>query len=423
MQRVHEGGGTIRVVYLTNGDGYPEGVRVEEHHQSPTPADYRDYGRRREREARTSLNALNIGDYTMTFLSFPDGGLGKLMRTYWSERRAPYRSPYTRRDRPPASKVLIQATEFRGEDLTLELARIIGDFRPTMILSPRKEDQHVDHCAAWYFTADALSDVTRVDPEFSADLRHLHHPLLLVAVRRRRAAARSAAAPSRRRVRVAAPAADPGGSAREIGRDQTLPDADARHGVVSRRVRAIQRDLLAAGGRRVSSCPTGARSVTTPDALRFMTDAPRQRLDSLDVFRGMTIAAMILVSTPGSWAAVYRPLDHASWHGWTPTDLVFPFLLFAMGAAVPFALARRRGEPRVVRRHVLRRATLLFALGLVLNAIETPPPIHWATFRIPGVLQRIALVYLAVTWMTERLSIARTGGDRRSRRSPAIGRR
>ena len=170
MQRVHEAGGTIRVVYLTNGEGYPEGVRVEEHHQLPTPADYRDYGRRREREARTALEALKIGDYAATFLSFPDGGLGKLMRAYWSERRPPYRSPYTRRNRPPASKVLIQATEFRGVDLTLELARIIGDFRPTMIVAPRKEDQHVDHCAAWYFTADALSDVTRVEPEFSADL-------------------------------------------------------------------------------------------------------------------------------------------------------------------------------------------------------------------------------------------------------------
>jgi predicted acyltransferase len=136
-----------------------------------------------------------------------------------------------------------------------------------------------------------------------------------------------------------------------------------------------------------------------------MTDAPRQRLDALDVFRGLTIAAMILVSTPGTWTAVYAPLDHAAWHGWTPTDLVFPFLLFAMGAAVPFALARRRGAPRQVRRHVLRRATILFALGLVLNAIETPTPIHWATFRLPGVLQRIALVYVAVTWMTERLSL------------------
>jgi predicted acyltransferase len=135
-----------------------------------------------------------------------------------------------------------------------------------------------------------------------------------------------------------------------------------------------------------------------------MTDAP-QRLDSLDVFRGFTIAAMILVSTPGTWNAVYVPLDHAAWHGWTPTDLVFPFLLFAMGAAVPFALARRRGTPRRVRRHVARRALILFAIGLVLNVIEMPPPLQWATFRIPGVLQRLAVVYVAIALLTEHGSL------------------
>jgi predicted acyltransferase len=132
-----------------------------------------------------------------------------------------------------------------------------------------------------------------------------------------------------------------------------------------------------------------------------MSDAPA-RLESLDVFRGLTIAAMILVSTPGTWNAVYPPLDHAAWDGWTATDLGFPFLLFAMGAAVPFALARRRGQPRRVRVHVLRRAAILFLLGLVLNAIETPPPLHLDTFRIPGVLQRIAIVYAAVAFITER---------------------
>src|ERR1700730_16260805 len=135
-----------------------------------------------------------------------------------------------------------------------------------------------------------------------------------------------------------------------------------------------------------------------------MTEAS-ERLHALDVFRGVTIAAMILVSTPGSWESVYPWVEHAPWNGCTLADLVFPFLLFAMGAAVPFALTRRRGIPRGVRRHVIRRAVVLFALGLLLNAIATPPPLHLETFRIPGVLQRIALVSLAVSWITERLPL------------------
>ena len=100
------------------------------------------------------------------------------------------------------------------------------------------------------------------------------------------------------------------------------------------------------------------------------------RLESLDVFRGVTIAAMILVSTPGTWESVYSPLDHAAWNGWTPTDLVFPFLLFAKGAAVPEALKRHRGVPQAVTLVVVRRALLLFGLGLLLNAIEAKPPIE-----------------------------------------------
>lgn len=113
---------------------------------------------------------------------------------------------------------------------------------------------------------------------------------------------------------------------------------------------------------------------------------------------------MILVSTPGTWDAVYWPLDHAAWNGWTPTDLVFPFLLFAMGAAIPFALARRREAERRVFAHVIRRAAVLFGLGLVLNAIQASTPLSLSTFRILGVLQRIAIVYLLVAWLTERTS-------------------
>jgi predicted acyltransferase len=128
------------------------------------------------------------------------------------------------------------------------------------------------------------------------------------------------------------------------------------------------------------------------------------RLASLDVFRGLTIAAMILVSTPGTWDAVYWPLDHAIWNGWTLADLVFPFLLFAMGAAVPVALARRRRTPKHLWRHVIRRALILFGIGLALNALDPSAHLSLSLFRIPGVLQRIAIVYVAVAVLTERTS-------------------
>ena len=67
----------------------------------------------------------------------------------------------------------------------------------------------------------------------------------------------------------------------------------------------------------------------------------QKRLISLDVFRGMTIAGMVLVNNPGSWGAIYSPLKHADWHGWTPTDFVFPFFVFIMGIAIPIALGKR----------------------------------------------------------------------------------
>src|SRR5205807_1073613 len=87
---------------------------------------------------------------------------------------------------------------------------------------------------------------------------------------------------------------------------------------------------------------------------------PGARLVSLDAFRGATIAAMILVNDPGSWAASYAPLQHAAWNGWTPTDLVFPFFLFIMGVAMEFSFASRRNNAKPDRRglllHVLVRA-------------------------------------------------------------------
>ncbi|MTI26205.1 acyltransferase family protein [Fulvivirga kasyanovii] len=118
------------------------------------------------------------------------------------------------------------------------------------------------------------------------------------------------------------------------------------------------------------------------------------RLLSLDVFRGITIAAMIVVNNPGSWSAVYPPLLHASWHGCTLTDLVFPFFLFIVGVAICLSLGRVANQPenhKKVILNVVRRSIVLFLIGLFLNAF---PYFDLYELRIPGVLQRIAVVFL-----------------------------
>ena len=115
------------------------------------------------------------------------------------------------------------------------------------------------------------------------------------------------------------------------------------------------------------------------------------RLQSLDLFRGATIAAMILVNNPGDWGTVYWPLLHAAWHGWTPTDLIFPFFLFIVG--VSLTLSRRIGF-----RPALSRALKLVGLGLLLNLY---PYFPIAELRWPGVLQRIGVCYLAA-WAAKR---------------------
>jgi predicted acyltransferase len=117
----------------------------------------------------------------------------------------------------------------------------------------------------------------------------------------------------------------------------------------------------------------------------------------LDAFRGLTMAGMVLVNNPGTWTAVYAPLRHAAWHGLTPTDVVFPFFLFIVGVAIPPSLD---GQPKLTAfARVLRRAVVIFALGVVLNGF---PDFDWATIRIPGVLQRIAVCYVvaAVLFLT-----------------------
>ncbi|MBW8824346.1 MAG: DUF1624 domain-containing protein, partial [Xanthomonadales bacterium] len=127
--------------------------------------------------------------------------------------------------------------------------------------------------------------------------------------------------------------------------------------------------------------------------------AKPQRFASVDALRGLTVAAMLLVNDPGTWDHVYAPLEHAEWNGCTPTDLVFPFFLFVMGASVALAILPRleRGATaKVLRNAALWRALRIIALGLAINALAA----WWLPgreMRWPGVLQRIGVCFAVVS--------------------------
>ncbi len=118
------------------------------------------------------------------------------------------------------------------------------------------------------------------------------------------------------------------------------------------------------------------------------------RIVSVDIFRGLTIALMILVNTPGTWEAVYAPFRHAEWHGYTPTDLVFPFFLFIVGTSIVFAY-RNKQPDAATHRKILVRTLKLILLGIFLGAFTVSPPFFepFDEIRFPGVLQRIGVVF------------------------------
>ena len=156
------------------------------------------------------------------------------------------------------------------------------------------------------------------------------------------------------------------------------------------------------------------------------TAAPntRERLLSLDVFRGLTVAGMLLVNDPGTWSAIYAPLEHAEWHGWTPTDLIFPFFLFIVGITTQLSISARRArgdDDGAIRRQILRRAALIFLFGFLINGFPfftwgqvtgvgdpsffdrvVDRLYHW---RFLGVLQRIALAYLVSALIATRVTV------------------
>ncbi|WP_228098867.1 acyltransferase family protein [Pedobacter sp. MC2016-24] len=130
-----------------------------------------------------------------------------------------------------------------------------------------------------------------------------------------------------------------------------------------------------------------------------VTQETPSRLLSLDFFRGATVAAMILVNNPGDWGNIYAPLEHSEWNGCTPTDLVFPFFLFIVGVSIAYAMGSKKTDPASHSKTILKalkRALTLFGLGLFLSLfpkVFTDPIAAFETVRIPGVLQRIAVVF------------------------------
>lgn len=120
----------------------------------------------------------------------------------------------------------------------------------------------------------------------------------------------------------------------------------------------------------------------------------KERILSVDIFRGATIVLMILVNTPGTWSAVYAPFLHADWHGYTPTDLVFPFFLFIVGTSIAFAYKNKVANAGTYKKITIR-ALKLIGLGLFLGAFTLSFPFFkdFADIRFPGVLQRIGLVF------------------------------
>jgi predicted acyltransferase len=152
-----------------------------------------------------------------------------------------------------------------------------------------------------------------------------------------------------------------------------------------------------ADGRGLRSEVANLPVVQSSATLNEDSFARPDRLTSLDLFRGVTIAAMILVNNPGN-DHPYWPLEHAEWNGWTPTDLVFPFFLFIVGVSLVFSFEsrlRRGDSKRVLLLHAFRRGVTIFAIGLAMNYIpHLLSPSNFHGVRIPGVLQRIGICYL-----------------------------
>jgi len=155
IQRVIKAGGKVKVVFMTNGDGFPEGVEKEDRISRPTAKDYTMYGEERRIEALKADAALGIKEHDVIFLGFPDGGLTYLRLKYRLHPVA-YKSPFTRRTSPPLFEVIVPRTDYCGEDLRKEIERVMSEFRPNIVAVTPSYDQHPDHTSSYFFVKEAL---------------------------------------------------------------------------------------------------------------------------------------------------------------------------------------------------------------------------------------------------------------------------
>lgn len=160
MQRVLERNGRVCVVYVTNGDGYAEGVRLKLKKTHASRDDFIEYGRRRQEEAVHALCELGLDPGDAVFLGFPDDGIDDLWGRYWSKIR-PYTSPYTRFDRPLRKSSDSRWVKYVGVDLTEEMERTLKSFVPDWVVLPDPRDFHPDHSATGVFVLDALKNLNQ----------------------------------------------------------------------------------------------------------------------------------------------------------------------------------------------------------------------------------------------------------------------
>jgi LmbE family N-acetylglucosaminyl deacetylase len=165
IQRVIKAGGSVRVVFMTNGDGFPEAVEMGGHISNPTARDYREYGEDRMEESLKALAVLGMKGSEVIFLRFPDGGLSAL-RAKHNKKSDAFTSPTTRENRPSALGAVVPQTGYTGEGLQQSVERVLSDFRPNMLATSAPEDQHPDHASTHYFVKAAWKHLHKFHPEF-----------------------------------------------------------------------------------------------------------------------------------------------------------------------------------------------------------------------------------------------------------------